>query len=43
MQLTVMPSLDTLDISHNKIKRLPSQPGSLLNLRVRAVVDLCGF
>ncbi|KIK63550.1 hypothetical protein GYMLUDRAFT_57243 [Collybiopsis luxurians FD-317 M1] len=32
--LTVMPALDTLDISHNKIKRLPSQPGNLVNLRV---------
>ncbi|KAJ4488536.1 RAM signaling pathway protein-domain-containing protein [Lentinula aciculospora] len=32
--LTLMPALDTLDISHNKIKRLPSQPGHLVNLRV---------
>jgi Leucine-rich repeat (LRR) protein len=30
-----MPSLEILDISRNKIKRLPSQPGSLANLRVR--------
>ena len=29
-----MPSLEILDISRNKIKRLPSQPGSLINLRV---------
>lgn len=29
-----MPSLEILDISRNKIKRLPSQPGSLVNLRV---------
>jgi hypothetical protein len=35
IQLTVIPSLDTLDISHNRLKRLPSQPGSLINLRVR--------
>jgi len=34
-QLTLMSSLDTLDISHNKIKRLPTQPGNLVNLRVR--------
>ncbi|CAK5279346.1 unnamed protein product [Mycena citricolor] len=30
-------TLDTLDISHNKIKRLPTQPGKLLNLRVFSV------
>jgi Leucine-rich repeat (LRR) protein len=30
-----MPSLEILDISRNKIKRLPSQPGSLATLRVR--------
>lgn len=38
-----MPALDTLDISHNKIKRLPSQPGSLVNLRVRnlTLADVC--
>lgn len=29
-----MPSLDTLDISHNQIKRLPVKPGTLVNLRV---------
>lgn len=29
-----MPSLEILDISRNKIKRLPSDPGSLVNLRV---------
>ena len=29
-----MSSLEILDISRNKIKRLPSQPGSLINLRV---------
>lgn len=34
LQLTVMPSLEILDISRNKVKRLPSQPGSLVNLRV---------
>ena len=33
-QLTVMPSLEILDISRNKIRRLPSDPGSLVNLRV---------
>ena len=37
LQLTVMPSLEILDISRNKIKRLPSQPGSLVNLRVRVI------
>lgn len=30
-----MPSLEILDISRNKIKRFPSQPGSLTKLRVR--------
>ncbi len=29
-----MPSLDTLDLSHNKIKRLPPRPGELLKLKV---------
>lgn len=33
-QLTVMPSLEILDISRNKLKRLPSQPGTLVGLRV---------
>ena len=33
-----MPSLEILDIGRNKIKRLPTQPGSLVNLRVRALV-----
>jgi hypothetical protein len=33
-----MPSLEILDISRNKIKRLPGQSGSLINLRVRSVV-----
>ena len=33
-KLTVMPSLEILDIGRNKIKRLPTQPGSLVNLRV---------
>ena len=30
-----MPSLEILDLSYNKIKRLPSQPGSLQNLQVK--------
>ena len=29
-----MPSLEILDIGRNKVKRLPTQPGSLVNLRV---------
>jgi len=29
-----MPSLEILDIGRNKIKRLPTQPGTLVNLRV---------
>jgi Leucine-rich repeat (LRR) protein len=33
-----MPSLDTLDISHNKIKKLPSQPGQLVQLRVSPAI-----
>lgn len=28
-----MPSLEILDISRNKIKRLPVSPGSLVNLK----------
>jgi hypothetical protein len=30
-----MPSLEILDIGRNKVKKLPSQPGFLVNLRVR--------
>lgn len=37
-QLTLLISLDTLDISHNKIRRLPSYPGQLVNLRVSLVL-----
>ncbi|KAG6879036.1 hypothetical protein C0992_005729 [Termitomyces sp. T32_za158] len=33
-QLTIMPSLDTLDISHNRIKKLPTKAGDLVHLRV---------
>ena len=33
-KLTLMPLLDTLDISHNKIKALPPRPGQLIHLRV---------
>lgn len=43
-QLTIMPSLEILDLSRNKIKRFPSQPGNLTKLRVRvfpAVLDGC--
>lgn len=29
-----MPSLEILDIGRNKVKRLPTQPGSLVNLQV---------
>jgi Leucine-rich repeat (LRR) protein len=29
-----MPSLEILDISRNKIKRLPTTAGSLVNLKV---------
>jgi len=32
-QLTRIPFLDTLDISHNKIGRLPAYPGNLVRLR----------
>ncbi|KAH9180629.1 RAM signaling pathway protein-domain-containing protein [Lactarius sanguifluus] len=34
IKLTAMPSLEILDIGRNKLRRLPSQPGSLVNLRV---------
>jgi hypothetical protein len=30
-----MPLLEILDIRRNKIKRFPSHPGNLVNLRVR--------
>jgi Leucine-rich repeat (LRR) protein len=33
-KLTLIPLLDTLDISHNKIKALPPRPGQLIHLRV---------
>jgi hypothetical protein len=29
-----MPSLEVLDIGRNKVKKLPSEPGTLVNLRV---------
>ncbi|KAG7452790.1 uncharacterized protein BT62DRAFT_878865 [Guyanagaster necrorhizus] len=35
--LTLMPSLDTLDISHNKIKQFPLRPGELVKLRAFCV------
>jgi hypothetical protein len=41
-----MPSLEILDIGRNKIKRLPTQPGSLVNLRVRTLAwspDTCPY
>jgi hypothetical protein len=43
-----MPSLEILDIGRNKIKRLPTQPGSLVNLRVWTLVcawytDACPY
>lgn len=34
-----MPSLEILDISRNKIKRLPTNPGTLLNLKVRSLAE----
>ena len=36
-QLISMPSLEVLDISRNRIKRLPPDPGALRNLKVRPV------
>lgn len=39
-QLCELPSLEILDISRNKIRKLPSEPGSLLNLRVGALCRL---
>ncbi|KAG6886022.1 hypothetical protein C0993_005206 [Termitomyces sp. T159_Od127] len=46
--LTLMPSLDTLDISHNRIKKLPIEAGYLVHLRVEnlfvllcRVIDFC--
>ena len=32
-----MPALEVLEIGRNKINRLPSQPGSLVNLRVLSI------
>lgn len=37
-QLCEMPSLEILDISRNKIKRLPVQCGTLKGLRVRVTI-----
>ncbi|KAG6335723.1 hypothetical protein ID866_3365 [Astraeus odoratus] len=37
LQLTLMPSLQILDISRNRIKQLPAQPGSLVNLHVLCI------
>ncbi|KAG6903185.1 hypothetical protein C0995_002728 [Termitomyces sp. Mi166 len=38
--LTRMPSLDTLDISHNRIQRLPVEAGRLVHLRVENLTVL---
>ena len=38
-----MPSLEILDIGRNKIKRLPTQPGSLVNIRVRTHACACAW
>ncbi|KIP08145.1 hypothetical protein PHLGIDRAFT_389074 [Phlebiopsis gigantea 11061_1 CR5-6] len=35
--LTIMPNLEILDLSRNKIKRFPSQPGNLTKLRVFSI------
>jgi len=43
LQLAVMPSLDTLDISHNKIRRFPAHPGRLVDLRVRCTSNRVGM
>ncbi|SCV69726.1 BQ2448_1120 [Microbotryum intermedium] len=37
LQLCEMPSLEILDISRNKIKRLPASPGTLVNLKVFSI------
>ena len=35
-----MPSLEILDISRNKIKKLPTAPGTLLHLKVRTYIHI---
>lgn len=33
-----MPSIEILDISRNKIRKLPTSPGTLINLKVRLLL-----
>lgn len=36
-QLCSMPSIEILDISRNKIRKLPANPGTLVNLKVLSI------
>lgn len=40
LQLCEMPSIEILDISRNKIRKLPPNPGTLVNLKVRRIRPL---
>ena len=39
MQLCEMPSIEILDISRNKIRKLPQNPGTLVNLKVSGLAS----
>lgn len=38
LQLTILPSLEILDLSRNNIRELPTQPGTLAKLQVSHLI-----
>jgi Leucine-rich repeat (LRR) protein len=38
-QLTEMPSLEILDLSKNRLERLPESPGRMVNLKVLSLTN----